>query len=219
VNDEASSNGTGAAATAGGADNGGRALTVAEAGVVLNVSERRLRRLLERPEYAARTMAQTRRTRTGTRTGAALPPALLHDLAAVIEHEENAANAAGTRQERGEGGGRKSDSTDTAAEGDPLTAGQLVPLYQRLLTEKDTRIGELTAALEHEREQSRRLADALAREQTLRALPAPPAAPREPETGRTSDDTRNGAEGPQRGTETAKPRASWWGRLLKRGEG
>jgi hypothetical protein len=37
----------------------------------------------------------------------------------------------------------------------------------------NARIGELTAALEHERAQARRLVEALAREQALRALPAP----------------------------------------------
>ncbi len=40
-------------------------------------------------------------------------------------------------------------------------------LYERVLTEKDARIAELTAALEHEREQSRRYADALSKVQSV----------------------------------------------------
>jgi hypothetical protein len=100
-----------------------------------------------------------------------------------------------------------------AATSEAPTAGQLVPLYQRLLTEKDARISELTTALEHEREQSRtwrealhRAQDTATREQTLRALDTMPPAPEapqeartEPESGPAVNDTRNGIEPPHAG--------------------
>ena len=49
----------------------------------------------------------------------------------------------------------------------------LSAFYERLIQEKNTRLAEMSEALAHEREQSRRLTEALAREQALRALPAP----------------------------------------------
>ncbi|MBV9852156.1 MAG: hypothetical protein JO250_21020 [Armatimonadetes bacterium] len=69
----------------------------------------------------------------------------------------------------------------------------LSAFYERLLTEKDVRIAELTAALGHEREQARRLAEALAREQALPAPTSPEAAPDAPEA------SKNAQGGPETG--------------------
>jgi hypothetical protein len=66
--------------------------TIAEAATALGVGERRLRRLLERPEYASRTVSVTRQTKTGTRQAVTVPPALLDDIRQLIEIETNAAN-------------------------------------------------------------------------------------------------------------------------------
>ncbi len=54
----------------------------------------------------------------------------------------------------------------------------VVATYERLLAEKEGRLADLRNALESERENSRRLADALAREQALRAEPKADAARR-----------------------------------------
>ena len=62
-------------------------ITVPDAAVALAVNERRLRRLLERGEYAARTVTITRRTVTGTRTATALPQDLFRDIAVIIKRE------------------------------------------------------------------------------------------------------------------------------------
>jgi len=62
-------------------------LTIAEAAAQIGVNEPRLRRLLARPEYAPRVVTLTRRTRTGTRTGKAVPLAFLPELQALFERE------------------------------------------------------------------------------------------------------------------------------------
>jgi hypothetical protein len=146
---------------------GAELLTVAQAAELLGVSERRLRRALALEENAARTVAGTRRTVTGTRRVTVLPPALVADLRACFERE----TALPTPEtERGANG-----DTNAAERGAPstalvLTAGQIADLYERTLQAKDAEIATLKQALEAEREARRDAAQALAREQTLRAL-------------------------------------------------
>jgi hypothetical protein len=150
---------------------GAELLTVAQAAELLGVSERRLRRALALEENAARTVAGTRRTVTGTRRVTVLPPALVADLRAYFERETVPPTP---EAERGANGGRNSN-TNTAERGASstamvLTAGQIADLYERTLQAKDAEIATLKQALEAEREARRDAAQALAREQTLRAL-------------------------------------------------
>ena len=169
-------------------------LTIAEVAALIGVTDRAVRRRLERPEYAAQTRQVTRRTRTGTRWAAALPPALVEALIQdftqdfhrelqskpnVAEHGGEPAEDGGTRR------GTVSKDGGTRQVGEPprleaaagITLGQAfeIALHSKdeLLSEKDARIAELTGALAHEREQSRRLGESLAREQVLRSLPPP----------------------------------------------
>lgn len=146
-------------------------LTVPEAAERLGVSIRTLRRILKRPEYESEVRQVQRQTKTGTRASASIPLALLPLLSQHFEKWENEGNgsipnAAQTGANRG-----------TATENDGTNEGASVALVrltnERLLAEKDSRIAELTAALEHERGQNVRLLEALHREQSLRAI-APP---------------------------------------------
>lgn len=216
--------------TSGGAETG-EALPVAEAAAFLNVSERRLRRLLQRPEYAARTVAQTRRTRTGTRTGAALPPGLLDDLRAAVEHENNAANggnenAAQTQAEADERGHERRHEHERNTDGagfNAEAAAQVVPLYQRLLEEKDARIGDLKSEVEALRAALEREQQNHARTQALRALDAPrvpdvsapapdspPDAPQGPQTGESGEVAAKAGPGGESVVEEQPRRGSWW---------
>jgi hypothetical protein len=148
-------------------------VTIAEAAQRLDVPERTLRRILTEPEYAAHTRQEARQTKTGTRQTTLLPSTLLTALATRFEKwekpaEDGAKNAAGMR-------------TDAIAK--PVNTANNVAIvvhaYERL-------IDELKEALDHERQTTRNLSDALLREQTLRALPpAPPVEPApEPEIRR-----------------------------------
>lgn len=146
--------------------------TVAEAAAQLGISPRRLRRLLERPEYAAQTGRTTRRTRTGTRTATTLPPCLVEEIGAQIATEGNGANGAqgneaGTGQEPGEQG---APERGIAALGDM----RLAALYERQVQRQAEEIAFLRDALRREQENH-------ARTQALLALQAPlqPSAPAE----------------------------------------
>ena len=210
-------------------DNTGEPLTVAAAAAVLGVTERRLRRLLEQPEYAARTVMLTRRTRTGTRTGAALPPALLAEVAHHFKHETNAANgdtenAAETRRERGEHGA----NGDGNAAGTGFEAAHLVPLYQRLLAEKDARIGDLKSEVEALRAALEREQQNHARTQALRSLPAPavvvetpaetaPGGPHAGENSETGQVPQSDAKSPSEGKQHEQ-RRHWWQVWRRRAE-
>lgn len=146
-------------------------LTIAEAATRLGVHERRLRRLLTRPEYAARTVTETRRTRTGTRTATALPVDLITDLSAFFERQSAPEPPVEeTVSERGQEPGATLTVTALAAYTD-----RLLQERERVIAAKDAEIETLKTALESERENSRRLSDALTRTQALLAI-APPSA-------------------------------------------
>jgi hypothetical protein len=154
-------------------------LTIAEAAARLGIGERRLRRLLAREENAARTVTVTRRTRTGTRTCAALPIDLLLEFQAEIERGENAANVDSDSDTANVDSGATNAARTRREPGGQSMA--LAAVYERVLRERErvieaqaAQIETLLAALEAERESRRAAADALAREQTLRAIqPAP----------------------------------------------
>lgn len=124
-------------------------LSVAQACKVLGVSERTLRRILREPEMAARIQAKDRQTRTGLRRSSLLDDELISAISKRLEVAEeeldNIGNYTGRRQ------------------------AELMQMYESLLSEKDQRISDLTAALNHERAQSRRHAEALAQAQELLA--------------------------------------------------
>ena len=161
-------------------------ITIGEGARRLGVSERTLRRILTRREYAAEMRPVTRRTKTGTRQAAAFPPRLLEALQRAIEHESNGI------QNAANGGG--ANAADNAAPRPTLTktrqapSSALVAEYaDRLLAERDRvivaheqRIAEQAARIEALEAALERSQDALAREQTIRALPAPEATPRRP---------------------------------------
>jgi hypothetical protein len=73
------------------------------------VSAPRLRRLLARPEWIARTETRTRQTRTGTRTGTVLNASLLPELRASLETSGAPIDAEGKPEERE----RERDETGT----------------------------------------------------------------------------------------------------------
>jgi len=159
-------------------------IMIADAANLLGIGERRLRRIVSRPEFKDRTEPGTRKTRTGIRPVNLVTPDLYADILAFITLEDaqadNADGSTDTPQKPQKTAPRT--RTDAAL---PITA------YELLLAEKDARIQELQAALEseraavlraqeaaaHEREAWTRLSDGHLREQTLRAatlqLPAP----------------------------------------------
>ena len=120
-------------------------LTVAQACKVLGISERTLRRILREPEMAARIQAKDRQTRTGLRRSSLLTPELVSEIAI----RANALNS------------QAFDINEYTGK----RPAQLVQMYETLLAEKDQRIADLTAALNHERAQSRRHSEALAQAQ------------------------------------------------------
>jgi hypothetical protein len=200
-------------------------ITIAEATRRLNVSERTLRRVLARPEYTGRTVTQHRQTKTGTRDTCLLPADVLSDLAAHFASWETPADTGteNTAQTVANAGNTGTDSRENTGTTQATADVRLVvATYERLITEQQARIADLTTALEHERITGRTLADALAREQALRALPVyqPQAAPpvenavqdaQETRTDTVETNTVNpplaagmGAQGPQ------EPRRAWW---------
>jgi hypothetical protein len=68
-------------------------LTVQEAAGQLGIVERRLRRILTRPEYAARTVTAIRQTKSGMRTATVLPSDLLTDIHAYLQSQTSGNNA------------------------------------------------------------------------------------------------------------------------------
>ena len=190
-------------------------LTIPAAAAVLGVHERRLRRLLERPEYADRTRQVTRRTRTGTRTAAALPSALVADLRARIEIEANAANADADND--GGNADNAAPNTDRRGGAGTIPPSALVALYEqrlqdkdRLIAAKDETIAELKASLLHERESHQRTQALVAMGQ-IGAKPnaangdgdnvdsaefadTPPVAQNRPETGDSAEEDKLPAE-------------------------
>jgi hypothetical protein len=100
-------------------------ITIAEAARQIGVTERSLRRLLARPDYAARTRRENRRTPSGQRQSTLLPAALLPDLNAHYERQK-----------------------ETAQDGAEETAGADYSLLAQLRSENAFLRAELTAQRE-----------------------------------------------------------------------
>ena len=146
-------------------------LTVADAAAALRVGEKRLRRLLAKPEYRDRTRTLPTETRTGTRTAVHVPPDLIADLRARFEMETNADNGdrdrdEDTPSERGHPENRTGTGPKAGSVGTVSTL-QVAAIYeqrlaateeghQQVLAAKDQTIAALQAALEHERDSHQR---------------------------------------------------------------
>ena len=161
------------------------ALTLAEAAERLSITLPRLTRLLKRAEFAPGVSQVQRATKTGTRTVTLVSVSVIEAVLLSLteqKHKQYGPN----RYRSPEGEGRQEEERD-AGQLSPLVAALLTEqearlaasraeivlvaaFYERLILEKDTRLAEMAEALAHEREQSRRQADAPAREQGLRAL-------------------------------------------------
>jgi hypothetical protein len=194
----------------------GEFVTIAEAAQRLHVTERRLRRLLERPEYSARTVTRTRRTRSGMRRSTGLPPDLVADIELVLAEEKYAADVDSDTSRR-----------DSAQDGAHYAADTIpVVLYQRLLQERDRLVqeqAERIASLERDRErlhdQLQMALESLGREQALRALVPPQMTAQEAPGSAESGEEGKGEESApsaENGNETAakqqqgEPRRAWW---------
>lgn len=166
-------------------------LTIAQAAKRLGMAERQARR------WAAK-LVDGDRTLDRTVTGR---PRTLIRFSALAEMERERTSVADTDRTPGKTD-RTSDRTVTGL-GEPQATLPAVA-YQRVMSEQAARIGELTTALEHEREQSRRMTEALQlaqenlqREQSLRLLSSPAADSAAAET-------------------TGEVKEGWWARLFRK---
>jgi hypothetical protein len=136
-------------------------LTIPEAAQRLAISERHLRRLLARPEYTDKTQTLIRTTRTGTRTSAGVPQELLEALQMMVLHpvesdnDGQAPGKANTGSKHGQEGQEYRQNVDNADIRGASTK-EMPVFVSELIAEKDRRIADLAAALEHEREAHRR---------------------------------------------------------------
>ncbi len=201
----------------------GESITVSDAAERLGITLPRLQRLLRRPDFAAHVHKAEHQTRTGTRTVTLVSVSVLPALSSVAAEQKR--EHYGPNHYRSEPaseatcGGRAGSETSG-----PLVQAVIAQMEARL-RDKDAEIERLARLLDDANQRQRLTLEALAREQALRALPAPQEARQEartgPETGHlgqmtgpVADDTRNGTQAPQTGTETAKMRGSWLGWLL-----
>ncbi len=167
----------------------GDTVTASEAAARLGIPLPRLMRLLRRPEFAPHVGKGERETRTGTRTVTVVSVSVMPALRTATEEHKHEQN-----------GPERYRPDDAAAR------MQLSVVYETLLREKDARIADLAAALEHERESHRRT-------QTLLAL-APPQAPTEtgpgaPESGATVE-SGGCTEPAQSEAQERETRRAWW---------
>lgn len=150
-------------------------LTIAEAASRLGIGEKRLRRWLARPGKEGLTLASVRMRKTGPVNVAVLPAELLERISAEFQDalsggREGAAGATGTT---GTEQGQKRQKAGTAN------------TDERVMEALESRLADLQAALESERQNNARLAEALSLVQgvlkdsqeevrQLRALAPPP---------------------------------------------
>ncbi len=141
-------------------------LTIAQAAKQLHVSERTLRRALRGPDLQARLQATTRQVAGRTRQVSLIDAELLALLSQRFYSKHHPKRAAGTADGTA-GGNQQAQQTatppDRAAEPPELP----VVAYQRIIAEQAARIADLQAALDSERENARRHAEAAARAQIL----------------------------------------------------
>jgi len=146
---------------------GEEVLTIAEAAAQIGVNEPRLRRLLARPEYAGRVVSLTRRTRTGTRTGKAVPLAFLPELKVALDRIS-------TPETQGERERERSREREREALKTPPDAMAIRVVEEQAARINDLRaqVANLQAQLDAANERQRGHKAALAR-----ALPPAPEAP------------------------------------------
>ena len=215
-------------------------LTVAEAAARLGVSERRLRHILQRGEYAATMRTMTRRTRSGIRHSAGIPPETLAALAQEINQdalpafENNAAanaanNAAPAGNNAAQAGGEeaapagKSPETIRQEIRQEIEAEQSQKERARLEEENGFLRQQLAHAVAGWRDEQRRVKDMEQRMKELTGPPegetleAPPEAPGGTETGAMAQDGAEAigtAKSPaEESAAEEKPAAGWWARL------
>lgn len=184
-----------------------KGFTIAEAAQGLNVPKKTLRHVLARPDRKARLLREYRNTKKGLVTVEIVPPDLYQELEGGSPAEVVANEAPPVSGDAGAPQDAKSPAAAvsvTLAEPVALAAARhadtalIVATYERLLSEKEGRLMDLRAALEAERENNRRLSEALAREQSAHAAAS---------QQRTAQEASSNPD---------PPRRSWLDRLLQR---
>ena len=155
--------------------NSDKGYTIAEAASSLNVPKRTLRHALARPDRKARLLREYRNSKKGLITIEIVPQDLYDELALATGSISSPADA----QEPESAQAPEPDALESSEMVQSDSGGQaparpaetvlIVATYERLLAEKEGRLLDLRTALDAERENSRRLAEALAREQTNHA--------------------------------------------------
>ncbi len=167
-------------------------LTIAQAASQLHVSERTLRRALRGPDLQARLQATTRQVAGRTRQVSLIDAELLALLSQRFYSKDNPKRATGRPAGKARGNQQaKQQAQQTATLPDRAAEPPEVPAvaYQRIIAEQAARIADLQAALDSERENARRHAEAAARAQILLGT-----------------------------TNATPPRPSLWQRLFRRGK-
>lgn len=152
-------------------------LTISEAAARLGIGEKRLRRWLARPGNEGLTLASVRMRRTGPVNVAVLPTELLERIAADLQ----------PAHEAGRGGHSEGTGTTGPEQGQKRHKPGTGNADDRVLEALESRVADLQAALESERQNNARLAESLAlvrdvlrdnqeEVRQLRALTAPPEA-------------------------------------------
>ena len=140
-------------------------ITIREAADRLGVSERTLRRFFQADEQAAKLVAISRQVGGRCRVVRLVPLAVIEELQEVFqsrkmagrgEHDQQAEQAAEQQAGNRQAGGNHEAGGEASRADMEIGPRALIMVYERLLAEKDARIEELTAALDHERQQSKR---------------------------------------------------------------
>lgn len=205
--------------------------TVPEAAARLGIHEKRLYRLIARPENAdttgTKTRTGTRATRTGTRTATELSEAFIEELAARLAVTDAPASPGASNvppdqntdtRDRDADGNSRGTQTSRSRTG-TLTLHQAVAVYERLIAEKDKRLADKDAEIERQTNIIMDLSNALARAQALQAMnrSIEPMEEVEPPKETTSSDLHGenalpvGKDAHETGT--LPENRSWWQRL------
>jgi hypothetical protein len=116
-------------------------LDVDAAAAALDIQPRRLRRILQRPEWASRVQTVTRTTRTGQRQARLLPPDLVSDLRARIDIAPSQSDEESTDKETR----TRPRGQNTAVERGQLTKRQVAAYYEAMLAERQRMIDQQAA--------------------------------------------------------------------------
>jgi hypothetical protein len=146
-------------------------LTIAQAAQRLGLAERQARRYAQHLPDSCRTVDRTPAGRGRT----------LVNLAALSETTAQARAGKATPDTSRTDAGHAPDTAETYPVPLALAMTAQRDALERVISEQAARISDLQAALDHERDNSKRISEALAREQTLRLLTAPEPAQAAPE--------------------------------------